>query len=150
MLAWITCLTTMAFVSLLALLAVLRHEKRYQGLCDMVKDRHTTEVDFLRGLLQEARSETSHFSHQNRVLASRLASMVREGHRVNLPESVMATERPEPEVPLSPALQGLIDGIENPAARSQIEIEAREMKRAGASDEDIASLLIAGADTEYL
>lgn len=106
--------------------------------------------EFIRMQLERAQSETEHFSHQNRILASRLASVAKQGLKPVPAESISAQEKPKPERLLGPSLQGVIDSIGDPAVRLQIEMEARHMVEAGTDEKEVEAMLIKGADMEDL
>ena len=123
-----------------------RIEKKYDPLIQLYEDR----VQGLEYQIERLQSETEHFSHQNRILASRLASVAREGLKPVPQEAVTAQEKPKTERLLGPSLQAVIDSIGDPSVRLQIEMEARQMADTGTPEKEIEAMLIKGAPMEDL
>lgn len=117
---------------------------------DLLVQMYQDQVHDLQDRAAQSQSETEHFSHQNRILASRLASVAREGLKPVPAESIAAQEKPKPERLLGPSLQSVIDSIGDPAVRLQIEMEARHMVDTGTDEKEVEAMLIKGAPMEDL
>lgn len=112
--------------------------EREHGLLETLADTQLERA-------KQAQDETDQLRHQNRVLVSRLASLTQAGATVDPNAALAAQEKFEPEVPLPPALQGLINEILDPETRQEVEADARAMFNQGVPEEQIETMLLGGA-----
>jgi hypothetical protein len=124
-----------------------RNAEAYSQFANRAEQDNTLFREFANGVIEQAQNETDQLRHQNRVLVSRLASLTTTGAAVDPQAAIAAQEHFEPQKPLPPHLQAVINQILDPETRGMVEADAlRLFNEDGLTGEEIEDMLIEGAE----